>query len=249
MYTLATLLLLLSLSLPVRALPDLTVDRPTTLRSMFIQDRRGTDSCLVDSGCLPDMEVHRQLRFATRVNNEGDDDLDLGFPPSSTGMPECDQETVPTNGTSSYCWHTCHMHRHFMGFAKTEILYENGTCASEQAKVSFCLLDSGCFREGVRRRYRCDYQGITAGCYDVYTINVDCQWLILDGIPNDIPLTLRITVDPYNIIAESDETNNAIEVDFQIQDLLSNGGMTATRWSLTLAVVGTLLVCILEESE
>ena len=48
---------------------------------------------------------------------------------------------------------------------------------------------------------------ISAGCADVYGVDLGCQYLDVTGVP-DGNYTLRITVDPFGRIPELDETNN-----------------------------------------
>ena len=77
---------------------------------------------------------------------------------------------------------------------------------SSGSKRSFCLEDTDC-QPGITPNYTCNYQGITAGCGDLYGANLGCQYVDVTNVPNG-SYQLRVKVDPYQRIAESDETNN-----------------------------------------
>ena len=220
--------------------PDLTVDGSVLVATLTLTERSDTDACLVDSGCLPDLESHKLLRFATRVHNIAPvgGDLVLGFPPDMPSIDTCDSVSSPTPNGSGFCWHVCHEHRHFVGFVAVEVLYANGTQAATQVKHSFCLADSGCSRAGSVRRFNCNYQGISAGCYDTYSLGTDCQWIVVDDIPMDETMTLRVTVDPDNFFDEGNETNNVVETSFILADIVN---AATSAWAPGL--LNVILIC------
>ena len=72
-------------------------------------------------------------------------------------------------------------------------------------KQGFCLLDLEC----ATPQYTCSYQGISAGCADVYGSQLGCQYLDITGIaPGNY--TLRVTADPFARISELDEGDNVV---------------------------------------
>ncbi len=62
-------------------------------------------------------------------------------------------------------------------------------------------------------QFDCFFQGITAGCADVYTPGVPCQYIDLTdtSLPRGV-YSLRVTLDPDNQISEANEGNNSAEV-------------------------------------
>ena len=224
--------------------PDLTVDVDVLAETLTLTTRSDTDECLVDSGCLPDLGEHTLLRFATRVHNvaPAGGDLELGIPPGLRDLEMCDSVSGPTPNSSGFCWHACHSHRHFMGFVSAELLYANGSQAAEQVKHSFCLADTGCSRQGSFPKYNCNFQGIAAGCYDTYTLGVDCQWIVVDNLPLNENVTLRVEVDPDNFFDEGDETNNVAEYTFRMEQIVSSSSRLTSSLAATLAAAAAVLV-------
>ena len=54
-------------------------------------------------------------------------------------------------------------------------------------KSGWCVMDLTEFINppvGGCNTYNCGYQGITAGCADIYHSGLDCQWLDLTEIPD-----------------------------------------------------------------
>src|SRR5262249_31641191 len=95
--------------------------------------------------------------------------------------------------------------------------------------------------------YTCDFQGITAGCADVYSFDLGCQYLDVTGVP-DGNYTLRVTVDPFGRIPELDETNNVATLAVTlgsgdtcagVTDVPAEGGIVNGTTSGTSAQAGT----------
>ena len=59
------------------------------------------------------------------------------------------------------------------------------------------------------------YQGISAGWADTYVSSLDCQWVDVTDLPSGA-YTLTLTVDPLDQFPEADETNDAIEIPFDL---------------------------------
>jgi len=85
----------------------------------------------------------------------------------------------------------------------------NAAAAATGGKRSFCLEDSQCLAGFPANRHTCTDQGIGAGCWDVYEYFLGCQYVDVTDLP-DGDYFLRVTVDPLNQIAESDESNNVL---------------------------------------
>ncbi|XP_035674922.1 protein-lysine 6-oxidase-like isoform X2 [Branchiostoma floridae] len=143
--------------------------------------------------------VRRLLRFSQRTTNEGDADF------------------LPDSDPSQWEWHSCHHHHHSMEvFAHYLLLDVTGARAAEGHKASFCLEDTQCSFNYLRK-YDCDLgsQGISAGCWDTYKHDIDCQWIdITDVKPGKY--ILEISINPERRVRESSFDNNRITCDVRL---------------------------------
>lgn len=76
-------------------------------------------------------------------------------------------------------------------------------------KASFCLEDTEC-DPGFEKRWNCTRggdQGLSPGCFDIYSSKIDCQWVDCTGISGG-SFHLRVQLNPGNQVAESDFKNN-----------------------------------------
>jgi pimeloyl-ACP methyl ester carboxylesterase len=100
-------------------------------------------------------------------------------------------------------------------YAQTYAYYDSVNFArrirpSVPALVSAGFRDTTC-PPGITPNYTCAYQGLTAGCGDLYGPTLGCQYLDVTGVaPGNY--TLRVTVDPFERVIESREDNNVAEV-------------------------------------
>ena len=88
---------------------------------------------------------------------------------------------------------------------------DNGEKIAKGHKASFCLEDSKC-TAGYDKRFNCSArgrgnQGISPGCYDLYSWQTDCQWVDVTDFPHG-SYFLRVHLNPGNQVAESDFGNN-----------------------------------------
>lgn len=116
-------------------------------------------------------------------------------------------------------YHTAHEHWHFEAAAQYTLLDPDAgdrVVISEQQKVSFCLMDSTRLSEWDGSYYRETYdgcgkrtaQGIGVGWVDVYKRYLAGQHVAL---PSDLPdgvYCLETTVNPLNLMVESQTDNN-----------------------------------------
>ena len=150
--------------------------------------------------------MRRLLRFDTWTPNQGNADMFLGVPDTTSGR---------------YTYSACHMHYHFDTYAGYELLSSDGRCVVAVGhKQAFCLEDfysypcggagqPACSQRGAQ--YDCGYQGIEMGWQDVYGRIYDGQWIDVTGVPaGDYILRVRINLD--HLLAESDYANNQIDV-------------------------------------
>ena len=176
---------------PPSGLPDLTLDAARLASSMVIQTLSFTSaSCEVVEGCVQSTGTRRVLRFDVSVRNTGTGNLSLGNPQNNP----------------LYQYSPCHGHYHFSNFATYELVGLTNTAR----KQAFCLEDyepiPG-YPNPPSRQFTCNKQGISVGWQDTYRSILPCQWLDITGVPSGT-YTLRVTVDPFNLIPETDNNNN-----------------------------------------
>ncbi|XP_026194678.1 lysyl oxidase a isoform X2 [Anabas testudineus] len=164
--------------------------------------------CAAEENCLSssayrssvrDYDSRMLLRFPQRVKNQGTADF------------------LPNRPRYSWEWHSCHQHYHSMDeFSHYELLDSTThRSVAEGHKASFCLEDTSC-DYGYYRRFACTAhtQGLSPGCYDTYNADIDCQWIdITDVKPGNY--VLKISVNPYYQVPESDYSNNIVRCDVQ----------------------------------
>lgn len=171
-----------------------------SLRSSLTTEYVSTSrlQCALEEGCIPRRarrsSFRRLLRFDSFVVNLGSADF------------------IPYEDRSAWDYHACHQHYHsHEQFASYELLYLNGSQATEGQKASFCLEDTECIYGAPK--YYCSgggHQGISSGCGDKYAAHLDCQWLDITDVPIFKEYDLRITANPSRNPAESDYSNNVV---------------------------------------
>jgi hypothetical protein len=133
---------------------------------------------------------HRVLRFDFSSYNAGDADLVIGSP---TARPEL------------FVWSSGHDHYHLRDFNEFILFDANGTQATVGYKQAFCLIDvqriSPSAREEPRYRDCNSNQGISAGWADVYGAYLECQFIVLDDLP-DGDYTLQSTTNARHAVGE-----------------------------------------------
>jgi hypothetical protein len=181
--------------------------------------------------------ARRVLKFASVLANRGDGPL-LVFPVRTRACPpgqryveqrihldddgdgafdpRQDRSTVPQPG-GCMLFHRKHEHWHVdasAGYSLTAL--DDPAPVVSRDKVSFCLRDSEPLREATERHRRAfrdcarnRRQGISVGWADRYDASLAGQRLLLSPDLPDGVYCLRIEVDPFDLFAESDETDNA----------------------------------------
>jgi hypothetical protein len=178
-------------------LPDLTIDAKYLAGS--VTEETGVfdaGDCEIVEGCIAAPGSRRLLRFSLRTPNIGEGNLHFGMPGDS----------------DLFVFSECHRHYHFSGYAQYSLLDSKGVEVGTGHKQAFCLLDyDPLSADAPDPLYDCSYQGIQAGWSDIYEYYLPCQWVDITGVaPGDY--TLRATVNFEHLIAESDYTNDQVEI-------------------------------------
>ncbi len=183
------------------ALPDLTAE----VFGVNIEENDTVNPGDVVEGCAGAQTGRRLLHFSLRSRNLGPDDLVIG----NTGCPVCPLNPGAECGNPLFMCSEAHGHPHFEGFSRADLVDARGEIVAAGHKQGFCLLDLEC----AHPVYSCGFQGISAGCSDVYAAGLPCQYIDLtDATVPAGSYTLRVTVDADSRIDEADESNNTASV-------------------------------------
>jgi PKD repeat protein len=161
--------------------PDLLVDAGQLYSSLYSTTITTSDACLVNEGCLQGTGTRQILRFTTRIANIGNQDYFIGVPNASN--PQFDFDA-------------CHNHYHYEGYAEYLLFDQEGNPMPQIGfKNGFCVLDLSC-PSGITAQYSCGNMGITAGCADIYSSGLSCQWIDITDVPaGDYFLVVRTNWD------------------------------------------------------
>jgi hypothetical protein len=178
-----------------------------------------------------DNTAGRLLRFSVAIANKGVGPFELH------AIVESDGTTIATQwiyddqgghieksaGTFVFSDHAGHNHFHFANFANyrlRSVIGNNGIgqVIATSDKISFAMFDVAVYNTSLpgapaSRVYlrpeltSLDPEGISVGWADVYGRTLGDQWIDIAGVP-DGQYWLEVTVDPNQLLDESDETNN-----------------------------------------
>jgi len=190
----------------VGSLPDLTA----TVSDVEIELDTTVPAADLLEGCASASSGIDILRFSGTTNNLGPADVVVGDP----DCPNCEQNPLAVCANPNFICAPAdgHGHGHYQNFASYELLDETGQNVVAQGhKQGFCLRDTSC-APGASPKFDCHFQGLTAGCSDLYGSFLGCQYI---EIPPELPggnYLVRMTADPLNLFEEANETNNAHSV-------------------------------------
>ncbi|XP_053953628.1 lysyl oxidase homolog 2A [Anastrepha ludens] len=157
--------------------------------------------------------VRNLMRFTTKAENVGNADFS------------------PYANYRDWEWHQCHQHYHSMNVFATFDVYDlRYRKVAQGHKASFCLMDTSCV-PGVRPKYTCgnETQGISIGCADLYTANLDCQWVDVTNLPTNQLYILRVAINPEYKIGERSFENNGAECILHYTGKVSSTKITNCR--------------------
>ncbi|HMP24553.1 MAG TPA: lysyl oxidase family protein [Saprospiraceae bacterium] len=148
--------------------PDLAIRRDELVRSIRLDTVHANDYCLIEEGCLRGYGVRQVLRFTTIIENIGERDYYIGR---------------PSEGSALFSFDNCHNHFHYNSYAEYTLYQEDGLRLPIGFKYGFCVTDFSC-PPGILPKYGCNNMGISAGCYDNYWADLQCQWIDLTDVPD-----------------------------------------------------------------
>jgi hypothetical protein len=182
-----------------------------------------------------DNTMGRLLRFSVAIANRGSGPFELHAIVESDGTTIATQWIYDSNGghvekpAGSFVFsdHAGHNHFHFANFANYRlrtVVNNNGIgpVIATSDKVGFAMFDVATYNLSLpgapaNRVYlrpelsSLDPEGISVGWADVYGRTLADQWIDIAGVP-DGQYWLEVTVDPNQLLDESDETNNVTYV-------------------------------------
>lgn len=148
--------------------PDLIVVGDAIVNSIYATDMQVSESdCYITEGCLNGYGDREIVRFTTHIKNIGDLDYYIGSPN--------DDES------NQFEWGDCHNHWHHKGYAKYDLFTLEGEYIPIGFKNGFCVMDLECSGGG-SYQYGCSTMGISAGCGDIYSSGLSCQWIDVTGV-------------------------------------------------------------------
>lgn len=204
---------------PPVLLPDLRTLPPSDLR------------LVVDSSA-----GEKLVRFSNTIWNRGPGALELfgefnrenGTVLVTQNIYTEDQSDIE-HKAGEFEFHASHGHWHWDGFSLYELwtVGEDGTLQQMLAssdKVGYCVRDIAPQVETLisvsRRGYNSCYwarQGLSVGWNDVYRAHIPGQTVDVTSVPDGL-YALKSTVDPENIILETEDANNSALIYFSIYE-------------------------------
>lgn len=152
------------------AAPDLVLRQDILETSIYLTTLNATDECLINEGCLQGFGLRDIIRFTTHIENNGEADYFIG---------------EPNDNGDQFTYDNCHNHYHYDGYAEYVLFDADGVALPIGFKNGFCVLDLTCDNGG-SPQYGCSYMGISAGCGDIYSSSLECQWIDVTDVEDGI---------------------------------------------------------------
>ena len=200
--------------------PDLIINGPRAYSTLEMTTENSTDGCMIEEGCIQGYGTREIVRFDTEIANIGTEDYFIGAPSAQPDQFE---------------WDACHNHYHYEGYAEYALYTSGGApLPTIGFKNGFCVLDLGsCNYGGGPQKYTCSNMGITAGCQDIYSRFLDCQWVDVTDLPGgDYTLVIRVNWDyspDANGSYELSYANNAVAVCFSFERDANGNAVNFTK--------------------
>jgi hypothetical protein len=149
----------------------------------------------VEEGCISEGE-HRILSFTTTVTNRGDEPLIIGNPANRLDI----YEPAP------------HMPG---GWIMKEKFYEYSLKDSTGAEISKGFKRAWCIQD--HSTFTCTNQGISVGDHDEYSIDQNCQFVVIDKEISDGQYTLEAVINPSRVFKEENYDDNKVTQRIRIE--------------------------------
>lgn len=142
--------------------PDLIVLEDVLSSSLYMSSMNvPANDCQVEEGCMNGYGMRDIIRFTTHIQNIGNLDYYIGSPSANPDQ---------------FDFENCHNHTHYKGYAEYRLFDMDGMEIPIGFKNGFCVMDLECSGGGTAQ-YGCSTMGITAGCGDIYSSGLSCQWI------------------------------------------------------------------------
>jgi len=136
-------------------------------------------------------------------------DYDNGMIPLHIGNIPAFDGTNPVVDDGLFLYSECHDHYHFNFYANFT-WSGGGISAGDSQKRGFCLIS---YYRLVNSEWSplpnpygfCNYQGISAGWADIYSIGIPCQWKDVTNVMQPTSGTMTAQVNFKNLLCEGDE--------------------------------------------
>ena len=151
--------------------PDLIVLEDVLSTSLYMSSMNvPSGDCQVQEGCMNGYGERDIIRFTTHIQNIGNIDYYIGSPSANPDQ---------------FDFVNCHNHTHYKGYAEYKLYDVNGIELPIGFKNGFCVMDLECSGGG-SAQYGCSTMGISAGCGDIYSSGLSCQWIDITDIDTGI---------------------------------------------------------------
>jgi hypothetical protein len=169
------------------------------VRNFSIESNFVGDPHEVDDGCVTP-GPHKVLRFDFVSKNVGNADFLVGRPVDRPDL---------------FYYSAAHKHYHMKEFNQYRLFDTMGNLVVPSKKPGFCLADvEQVLPSAGPRKFQLtckddEVMGISAGWADVYQASLECQYLVIDGVP-DGDYTLLATTNTAHAIAEDNFDDNTV---------------------------------------
>lgn len=188
------------------AQPDLT----PAIYGVHLDTNATVDQGDVTEGCASQTSGLKLLRFGTKVENVGDQDLVIGNP----GCPDCVQNPGASCQNPLFVCSPGLQVVHYRSAARFELLDPAGSDVIVGSKRGYCFNDDECTNGKSPKYTSCDDQGLSVDCIDDYEPFLSCQYLDVTPVPNveTRAFVLRVTIDTTYQLPDANRANNVAEV-------------------------------------